>query len=67
MSLIVDSMDFLAATIEAQTRRPVYYATYINDLWKLDKQWRPVKDISTATGSAVAAIIGANLHPSLLR
>ena len=39
-------------------------ATYINDLWKLDRQRGRVKDTLTATGSAVAAIIGANSHPS---
>jgi hypothetical protein len=39
-------------------------ATYINDLWKLDRQRGRVKDALTATGSAVAAIIGANSHPS---
>lgn len=38
--------------------------TYINDLWKLDRQKGRVRDIITASGAATAAIVGANANPS---
>jgi hypothetical protein len=38
--------------------------TYINDLWKLDREKGRIKDILTATGAATGAIVAANAHPS---
>lgn len=38
--------------------------TYLNDLWKIDRQKNRIKDIITASGAATAAIIGANANPS---
>jgi hypothetical protein len=38
--------------------------TYINDLWKLDRQRGRVKDILSASAAASAAIVGAAPNPS---
>jgi hypothetical protein len=38
--------------------------TYINDLWKIDREKNRVKDVISASGAATAAIVGANANPS---
>jgi hypothetical protein len=38
--------------------------TYINDLWKIDREKNRIKDVITASGAATAAIVGANANPS---
>jgi hypothetical protein len=38
--------------------------TYINDLWKIDREKNRVRDVISASGAATAAIVGANANPS---
>ena len=38
--------------------------TYINDLWKIDREKNRVKDVISASAAATAGIVGANANPS---
>src|SRR5262249_25015936 len=38
-------------------------STYMNDLWKADRQRNKVNNILVATGAAAAAIVGARTNP----